>query len=49
MLEALGRASDRGAALLHFVESVPPEEAALLRRALREDATLRDLQEGGPA
>ncbi|HZD02111.1 MAG TPA: BlaI/MecI/CopY family transcriptional regulator [Actinomycetes bacterium] len=34
MLEALGRASDRDAALMRFVDAVSPEEAEALRRAL---------------
>jgi predicted transcriptional regulator len=34
MLDALGRASDRDAALMRFVDAVSPEEAAVLRRAL---------------
>lgn len=34
MLDALGRASDRDAALVRFVDAVSPEEAAVLRRAL---------------
>jgi predicted transcriptional regulator len=34
MLEALGRASDRDAALVRFVDAVSPEEAEVLRRAL---------------
>jgi BlaI family transcriptional regulator, penicillinase repressor len=36
MLEALGRASDRDAALVRFVDAVSPEEAEVLRRALAE-------------
>ncbi|HZD37818.1 MAG TPA: BlaI/MecI/CopY family transcriptional regulator [Actinomycetes bacterium] len=34
MLDALGRASDRDAALVRFVDAVSPEEAEVLRRAL---------------
>jgi predicted transcriptional regulator len=34
MLEALGRASNRDAALVRFVDAVSPEEAEVLRRAL---------------
>jgi predicted transcriptional regulator len=34
MLDALGRASDRDAALMRFVDAVSPEEAEVLRRAL---------------
>src|SRR6266536_5011784 len=34
MLDALGRASDRDAALVRFVGAVSPEEAEVLRRAL---------------
>jgi predicted transcriptional regulator len=34
MLEALGRASDRHAALVRFVDAVSPREAEVLRRAL---------------
>jgi predicted transcriptional regulator len=34
MLEALGRASDRDAALVRFVDAVSPEEAEVLRRVL---------------
>ncbi|SRR6266511_187270 len=37
MLEALGRASDRDAALVRFVDAVSPEEAEVLRRALLGD------------
>jgi predicted transcriptional regulator len=38
MLDALGRASDRDAALVRFVDAVSPEEAAVLRRALTEES-----------
>jgi predicted transcriptional regulator len=34
MREALGETPDRTAALLHFVEQLPAEEAAILRQAL---------------
>src|SRR5919198_6035663 len=34
MLEALGRASDRHAALVRFVDAVSPREAEVLRRVL---------------
>jgi predicted transcriptional regulator len=46
MLEALGRASDRDAALVRFVDAVSPEEAEVLRRALRDEDA--DRQESGP-
>lgn len=36
MLDALGRASDRDAALVRFVDAVSPQEAEVLRRALQE-------------
>lgn len=36
MLDALGRASDRDAALVRFVDAVSPQEAEVLRRALHE-------------
>jgi predicted transcriptional regulator len=35
MLESLGNARDRQAALVRFAENVTPEEAAILRRALK--------------
>ena len=38
MLEALGRASDRDAALVRFVDAVSPEEAEVLLRALLGEA-----------
>jgi predicted transcriptional regulator len=41
MLEALGRASDRDAALMRFVDAVSPEEAEALRRALLGEAAER--------
>lgn len=41
MLEALGRASDRDAALMRFVDAVSPEEAEALRRALLGEGTER--------
>lgn len=46
MLEALGSASDRDAALVRFVDAVSPEEAEVLRRALRDEGA--DRQESGP-
>jgi BlaI family transcriptional regulator, penicillinase repressor len=46
MLEALGSASDRDAALVRFVDAVSPEEAEVLRRALLGDTP--DRQESGP-
>jgi len=46
MLEALGSASDRDAALVRFVDAVSPEEAEVLRRALRGEGA--DRQESGP-
>lgn len=49
MLEALGRASDRDAALMRFVDSVSGEEAEVLRRALlgaEEDAAAGDAGAG---
>ena len=46
MLDALGRASDRDAALVRFVDAVTPEEAEVLRRALQGDSA--DRQESGP-
>ncbi len=42
MLEALGRASDRHAALVRFVDAVSPKEAEVLRRALLGDAERRE-------
>jgi predicted transcriptional regulator len=39
MLDALGRASDRDAALVRFVDAVSPEEAAVLRRALAPEGS----------
>jgi predicted transcriptional regulator len=45
MLDALGEARGRGAVLARFAESVSPEEAEVLRRALgrsRGDATERE-------
>jgi predicted transcriptional regulator len=47
MLDALGRASDRDAALVRFVDAVSPEEAQVLRRALL-GADSPDRQESGP-
>jgi predicted transcriptional regulator len=47
MLDALGRASDRDAALVRFVDAVSPEEAQVLRRALLGGDT-PDRQESGP-
>src|SRR6266540_3857190 len=47
MLEALGRASNRDAALVRFVDAVSPEEAEVLRRALF-GADPPDRQESGP-
>jgi predicted transcriptional regulator len=47
MLDALGRASDRDAALVRFVDAVSPEEAEVLRRALL-GADTPDRQESGP-
>lgn len=46
MLEALGSASNRDAALVRFVDAVSPEEAEVLRRALRGGTP--DRQESGP-
>ena len=46
MLQALGSASDRDAALVRFVDAVSPEEAEVLRRALRGGTP--DRQESGP-
>ncbi len=46
MLDALGRASDRDAALVRFVGAVSPEEAEVLRRALL--GAPPDRQESGP-
>jgi predicted transcriptional regulator len=46
MLEALGSASNRDAALVRFVDAVSPEEAEVLRRALLGDSP--DRQESGP-
>jgi predicted transcriptional regulator len=46
MLAALGNASDRDAALVRFVDAVSPEEAEVLRRALRGGTP--DRQESGP-
>lgn len=46
MLEALGSASDRDAALVRFVDAVSPEEAEVLRRALQGEGA--DRQESGP-
>jgi predicted transcriptional regulator len=46
MLQALGSASDRDAALVRFVDAVSPEEAEVLRRALRGEVA--DRQESGP-
>ncbi|MFE9423489.1 BlaI/MecI/CopY family transcriptional regulator [Kitasatospora sp. NPDC006697] len=37
MREVLGEAPDQGAALLHFVDSITPGQAAALRAALAED------------
>jgi predicted transcriptional regulator len=42
MLEALGRANDRHAALVRFVDAVSPREAELLRRALAGEAPPRE-------
>jgi predicted transcriptional regulator len=39
MVEALGGVSDPGAVLVRFAETVSSEEAEVLRRALRADAT----------
>jgi predicted transcriptional regulator len=39
MVEALGGVSDPGAVLVRFAETVSREEAEVLRRALRADAT----------
>jgi predicted transcriptional regulator len=39
MLDALGSASDRGAVLMHFADSVSGEEAEVLRRALGLNGT----------
>jgi predicted transcriptional regulator len=47
MLDALGRASDRDAALVRFVDAVSPEEAEVLRRALL-GGEWPDRQENGP-
>jgi predicted transcriptional regulator len=41
MLEALGRASDRDAALVRFADAVTPQEAEVLLRALRGEGTER--------
>ena len=46
MLDALGRASDRDAALVRFVDAVSPEEAAVLRRALSGDPPDRQGESG---
>jgi predicted transcriptional regulator len=46
MLQALGSASDRDAALVRFVDAVSPEEAEVLRRALRGGTP--DRLESGP-
>src|SRR5262245_7365015 len=52
MLDALGRASDRDAALVRFVDAVSPQEAEVLRRALlgpeEVDRDEPDRQESGP-
>ena len=47
MRDALGRASDRDAALVRFVDAVSPEEAEVLRRALL-GGEWPDRQESGP-
>jgi predicted transcriptional regulator len=49
MLEALGRASDRDAALVRFVDAVSPEEAEVLRRALAEESAEPQGLDGPPA
>lgn len=36
MIDALGEARERRAVLVHFAEAVSPEEAQVLRQALRE-------------
>ena len=46
MLDALGRASDRDAALVRFVDAVSPEEAEVLRRALTSDPPDRQGESG---
>src|SRR6266540_6547913 len=48
MLEALGRASNRDAALMRFVDAVSPEEAEVLRRALLGPEGSGEPQGGGP-
>jgi BlaI family transcriptional regulator, penicillinase repressor len=48
MLDALGRASDRDAALMRFVDAVSPEEAEVLRRALLGPEGSGEPQGGGP-
>jgi predicted transcriptional regulator len=36
MIDALGEAGERSAVLVHFAEAVSPDEAQVLRQALRE-------------
>ena len=48
MLDALGRASDRDAALVRFVDAVSPEEAEVLRRALLGPEGSGEPQGGAP-